>query len=343
MSLQYFTFSIFDGARDNQVQQCCLSFTEFVEYLEAEASQPRSRLDKEATGCFIPASFTSPFRSKANIDRRHAFALDVDGDRPGNLSFEEMGALLESMGIPYVIHTTTKSTKAVNRYRVILPCEPLTVEEYEEACSSLDQAFSGGLGIFDTKTFDASRLNFYPQAWYGLPKDVPDFPVDDAFDGFQYRLTGDLIPVRDIVAAFPPLPKEDAVEAVDVSAYLASRPLTSVHDISQLTDLHASPLVTEEMRTDYLMSPVGGRYYAFLCRAAMRALYKGLPCEVSIIHALGIQMNQLGSHTKRRTEREAARAIAWAVANHHPDTNPTMNEVYGAITRLKNKKKKGKK
>lgn len=335
--------AFFSNVKETTVQHTELDFPTLANVFEGLSRQPKNRADKEGTESFIPAIFSPKRRSKTNVQFRHAFGLDVDGDREGHLQFDQMVELLDALDLNYIVHTTTKSTNAINRYRVILPCEPLSVEDYEAACSSLDQALSNGKGVFDTKTYDASRLNFVPQDWYGLPKDTPDFPLDDAHQAFRSRTDGKLVPVQDFIAAFPPLPpetKETVVEEFDLETFFATRVVTSKHDWWTLADLDQSPLVTQQMRDEYVGSPEGGRYFKFLCRCAARALYRGLPCEPDIIHALGEQMNARGCHSKRRSLREARRAVSWAVANHQPTPDPTTSALHAALKRMKQRKKK---
>src|ERR1043166_4539134 len=249
--------AFFADVRQNEFVATTLTFEELVGMLVEAAEEPRDRSAKKECTSFIPATFHTPRRAKANITARHAFALDVDGDGDGHLQFAEMVALLDDLRLQHITHTTTKSTHAVNRYRVILPCEAISVPEYEGACRSIDQALSGGRGLFDSGCYDASRLNLFPQRWHGIPEDAPDFDASDGHHAIHARLTGELIDVKAIVEAFPPPPPEEStwheIAPAEAKAILANRPLTHVHDYDKLTDLDDSPLVTDKMRDDYLI------------------------------------------------------------------------------------------
>lgn len=308
----------FTNVKDRDVDHHQMDFATLVGLLEDSSGVDWHRTEKEGAHAFIPAHFDPPYRAKANVTARYAFALDADGDRPGDPGFERMLALLDALPFQYCIHTTTKSSVATNRYRVILPCLPCDVATYEAACSSLDQMLSGGEGVFDTKTFDASRLSFVPKRWHGSPDRHYEWDEATTHHRFASRTTGDVIDAAHVISRYPPIAPAPEPEPFDHAAWLAARPVTTRASLADLTDLDRSPIVTEEMQSDYLMSSEGGRYFTFLCRVASRAICLSVPPDPDIVHTLGMQMNSRGPRSKRRSAREARRAVEWSLQNVAP-------------------------
>jgi hypothetical protein len=324
--------SFFDSAKDNIPKQSDVTFAELASILEAHADCARHRLAKEFTPAVVPANFDPPRRAKVNVQQRFAFTGDVDDG--AILDFAEMAMVLGELRIAHILHTTTKSTFAANRYRVIIPfLEPLTTAEYEAACSSIHQMLGE---VFDTKTFDAGRLSFVPQAWHGAPEDYETWDDSNAHHAFVYS-EGSPLDAHAIMEAYPPKLPQSVTEA-DLSAYL--QPLANVDP--DLTDLDLSPLVTERMRDDFAISPPGGRFYRFMIRVAGRALRKGIPVDEHIILSLAMKMNaRVGSPKRINARHEARNAIRFAAKHHVEDARLTREqEIQKQIQRLQSRKAK---
>ena len=329
--------SFFKSCEDNIPQTCEMSFEDLTEVLATGSLVAQKREAKEAVMCVVPADFQPAKRASDNAIR-YAFTGDVDGDRPGDPGFDGMVSLLEALGLAFIIHTTTKSTIHCNRYRVILPfTEPLSRQTYEEVWDSINQMLGD---VFDAKTFDAARLSIVPCAWHGAPDgyDLVQWVESEAHHGFAAKPDGWSIDAASITLAYPPRPRGHAVlnaPTYDVSAVLAAAPPVSDYDYHELIDLDRSPMVRPEAVTDYLTAPSGGRFFKFLCSVASVALLKGLPMDESVIFALGMAMNDRGRDRKRRSIREARRAIAFVAASGNKSPKLNLNSKLALYSRAK--------
>jgi hypothetical protein len=335
------TITFFNNVEDNVPNVCEMSFADLAETLAVASMVRQKRRAKESIMCVVPAVFDPPKRLKENVTARFAFTGDVDGDKPGDPGFDGMRQLLDALGFAYILHTTTKSTIHTNRYRVILPfSEPQSREAYEEACSSINQMLGE---VFDTKTFDASRLSIVPCDWYGAPEGMADWWSDaDAHHGYACNVDGAVLDAQAVAEAFPPVirPVEPAPAPFDLEAYRLANPMADV-DTSALMDFDTSPLVTEKMVSNYLTAPAGGRFFSFLCGAAHQALRKNLPCDPSIVFALGQTMNSRGPNPQRRSMREARRAVEHVARNFvAPQSNATNGSAYEQLKKAMKDKKR---
>jgi hypothetical protein len=321
--------SFFDGCDDNTPNRCDWSFEDLTEVLAFASTVPQKREAKESVMCVVPADF-EPCRRASDNAIRYAFTGDVDGDKPGDLGFAGTVSLLSSLGLAFIAHTTTKSTLHTNRYRVILPfSEPLARADYEAVWDSINQMLGD---IFDTKTFDAGRLSIVPCAWYGAPAGYsPLTPWDeaDSHHGYAACAYGSPIDAEGLLEVCPPRLRATAdsfaPQIAEIAEILAASPPLSDFDYHQLVDLDRSPLVRAEAIADYLSAPPGGRYFSFLCAVANTAIRQRLPCDETVIHALGLAMNARGQDRKRRSIREVRRAINF-VAGHQIQRTPTKEE-----------------
>lgn len=334
------TATFFENVRDNVPNPVELTFPDVADIMAASSVIPVDRADKKTVRCVVPARFAPLRRASANVVEVFAFFGDVDGGKPDDPGFDGMVALLDDLGLAYIVHTTTKSRLSANRYRVILPYAcPLTAADGESAWSSIHQMFGS---IFDTGTFDAARLNILPWAWFGAPDDCPEWDEADAHHGFRYR-DGAPLDAHAVMAAHPPVLARTRQEE-DEATLAAILSQAAIHvDFAELTDLDRSPLVTPDMVAEYLTSPQGGRFYRFMCRVAGRALTKGVNCDEEIILALGMAMNRRADNRRRPLAlREARRALRYAASRHgmRPKFKPqTHDDVLNReIERLRRRK-----
>jgi len=286
--------------------------------MKCSSEAPMLRTEKERAMCFVPAQFAPVKRSKLNLVERFAFTGDVDGDCVGDNGFKAATKLLDELGFAYIAHTTTNSTVASNRYRIILPFDrPLSSAHSEQAWFSINEMLGS---IFDPRTFDSSRLSILPQQWQGSPTKAETgtgWSDEDAFHGFSYGC-GSFLDTHAVISAYPArIPQQ-----VEPQTYSAPIDLFTgcieYPDLEMLTDLEHSPLVTRRMIQEYLSAPKGGRFYRFMCRASGRALALGIRCDEAALMKLAMAMNRLADNSPRpKALREATRALQFSAASHH--------------------------
>jgi len=332
------TISFFDHCADNLPKQLEMDFCGLAEYLEDEASTPAERSKKADEPSIVPATFSPLRRAKANVTQRFMFTGDVDDAT--DLDMEGMSTVLSGLGLAHILHSTTKSTLAANRYRVLIPyLTPLSWRDSEAVSSSLQQM----IPVFDTKTFDAGRLSIIPRKWHGLPEDYEEWDEATSHHAFIYS-GGEALDAHAIMAEFPPIIPDEPDEA-DLSAILGA----AVTDYGSLTDFSSSPLITDVMVSDYHAAPAGGRFYKFMVRIAGRALAKGIAVDEGVILSLARQMNARADNRSRPNGlHEARRALRYAASQHvinqaaHPGPVVSVQEqkLQKEIERLRRRKVK---
>lgn len=306
--------SFFDNLKDRAPQAVDLTWRDLCDLLADAASIPTDRSLKPEVLAFTPCRYmTGCSRAKRHV--AEVFAVTVDVDDGAAMPFVAMVERLTSLDLTFAVHSTTWSSLAANRYRVIFPlARPVAGADFPALYSSVQQAFGG---LADRACSDASRLNILPRFWTGdwveeidgLERQVEPHHAISFGDGQP------LDPDR-LMRRFPPIVQPE-IEPVVISAMI---------DHPDLADFDRSPIVTQAIVDQYLNSPPGGRLFRFMTRIATRALYREFAITPEIVAALALEMNRRGPAAQARgnLRREAQRAINGAArfVAANPKTQP---------------------
>ena len=308
--------SVFWNKLKNEPVRYPTTWPDFVSLMGEMARIPRDPVEKDGVRdhdrwlvwpkapAICPAEYPEgALRRKVNVRRWHWFGADIDNDQGDDayVGFSDMQAILEDLGLAYVLHTTTKSRPGRDRYRLLMPLErPIEVGEFSAAWNSTYQFFGR---IFDASTHDPSRLLFAPAAWDGsnvqfASGDGSAFDVDVA------------------MAEFPPKVTTQPA-AIGVDPNLSTRVRDLARDCARTT--WTGPLtgvlafLTPKMEQDFRTSPEGGRLMRLMTQIAMNAISKGYPISATELAFVAENFDRMTTGKMRHgVLREAERALAFA-------------------------------
>lgn len=289
-----YEISIFDSCHDRSPQPATLTWVEFIDLLTFAAEQPASRADKTSVMAFTPSTYRAgASRAKANVQTVSMIALDVDD---GGISAAQIADRLAAHDLAFIVHSTTKSTLAHNRYRIIVPlAEAVQGDRYPDLFGAARQALDG---LPDRACSDASRLNILPRHWTGAPEGSADWDEDQAHHALITR-QGQPLDAERLIGRFP-APPESAFE-----------PVSFLVPIDRDPDSEWGRYVTPRIFEAYSTAQPGGRLFRFMSAVAVRAIGRGLPISAALLADLAGQMNAMGPRPSRRPglHREAQRAL----------------------------------
>lgn len=286
-------------------------------------SDPQSKLQRHA----FTLAKTDGNRGNANVVHLSGICadVDIDPDDPLYAPFPAMVKRLRGMGVGAIIYTTTKSSAAAHRYRIVMRFEVPVLPQFYRAAWDTVNARLGG--IMDASTHDPARLMFTPARWRGVPDAYQAFEVVEgnpvltaadisclpcgvtSADIGTSRTTRTTRPRRATSHATPPsLTAEELDEMAHGKRFDWSGWRT-------LTDIDRSPLVGRWVREELPNLP-GSRDYKFAKAVVRAAQRKSYPISPAAVAAL------IERWSRRYLDREpmnpltqAQHALAWCYRN----------------------------
>jgi len=146
-----FAVSLFNNRFDNQPKPETITARTLREWVE----RPTVRASKDGAA-FSPAIFDPPKRSNATARELCVAALDFDG----GMTWGEGLALLRSLAVGFVGHTTFSHTEDEHRFRVLIPLRTPVPARLWPAVWQWFHTFTGK--AIDASCKDASRLHYLP-------------------------------------------------------------------------------------------------------------------------------------------------------------------------------------
>jgi hypothetical protein len=268
--------------------------------------------------CVSPAIYPIPsIRSKAAATGWNWFAADIDnktGNRPES-TIDEIAAVMDKRGSPYLIYTTASHRPEAQCFRLMFPLDRLIeANEFESVWLS----FALGFGCFDEQTKDISRLFIAPRSWNGRSNRL--LRCD----------TGTPICVNAIVNAFPAPSRR---ETSPVLAKIARNARCLGRPADNLTDLDTSPIVRQHAVDAALMGAPGGRMFRFLCSVACSARRKGYDLDAYELQQIGSQMAmRLGRRDNSDLSRDVRNALAFADRQIVEQRADRLGRLHAALT-----------
>lgn len=289
--------SSFLHTRDNRPVLHIWSWLDFCNFLADCASVPRHPDEKADTPAISPAIYRDgDTRRKASVIKWGAWAaFDIDNNVPGvpAVSFHALESRLISIGLAYVLHTTTKSTDSDHRLRLILPLSrPIMMDEFDAFWMGANQWLGGGT---DRSTSDPNRIFYIPAQWEGANNLFTAMTSGTPLD--VDTLPKPAIPVRAASLSSPLNPhRHRALKHLPVNA---------------ITDLFTSPLLTSRAIQAFAQSPQGGRLFRLMCSIVGRAEHLGYLVTPEDVTALALAVDSLIGPPKSRHNalREAQNAM----------------------------------
>lgn len=299
----------YSGMKDNEGVSFDMDVASIITLLATESAIPASRDDKHSTVALSTARYPDGMtRAKANAIDASAIALDVDE----GWTIDAAEDAVEELMTPFVIYTTTKSTMAEHRFRIMLFLDrAVDAEEYEALWYGLAKRFNTKM---DAKTRDISRISIMPRMW------------DGAYNDFRWCSRGILLDVDAILKHYPADVKAEPVgeassmffDALHAHRIDLRRQRNADVDLATLTDIHDSPIVPSKTLNEAMSSSQGGRTYKLLCAVAASALRQGYQVGVAELASISRQFSALAGR-KRITDFEhkhdATNALRWAAKN----------------------------
>lgn len=275
MQIQYSLYSRFTS--NEPTMKSAPDFSEFVLQM-AELTTDRlanDRTKRSSTPAISPAIYApGTVRSDVNVLGWGAWvAMDVDNasDFLPPVRVEDTKAMLDQLGLCYLLYGSTKSTLAKPRYRVVLPTtREIAKDEYRAVWDALVQTFSN-LGP-DPACKDASRIYGGPSVWVAA-KDGNTAP----FNIFEFNIEGREIDVDLLLETYEPPPEDERPPlAAFVPTY--AEYTGRVRALKGGTSLTDSPVVSSDAIEAYLNLQKGDHHqgmYSFMCSVIGRAKSKG--------------------------------------------------------------------
>lgn len=163
------TITVGKNRKDKKWKTRDLSWLAFVTLLEDlkrrpatsakyAAMTPDERAEEKDVGGYVAGSMVEGARKALSVLSRQVVTLDIDF---ADLGFENYLPLI--FNFEYYLHTTHSHSDIKPRYRLIIPIdEAVSVDKYE----AIARRIAGDIDIelFDTTTFQASRLMYWPSA-----------------------------------------------------------------------------------------------------------------------------------------------------------------------------------
>ena len=119
--------------------------------------------DIKDVGGFVPGKLKNGERTSSSIISRNMITLDID-DKCSDEIIDRIIKNAKKLKISYIIHSTHKATSDKPRVRVIIPLseevDPFTYEFLARQIAS--DLVDGELEIYDSTTFQANRMMYYP-------------------------------------------------------------------------------------------------------------------------------------------------------------------------------------
>ena len=119
--------------------------------------------DIKDVGGFVPGKLKNGERTSNSIISRNMITLDID-DKCTNEIIGKIIKNAKKLKISYIIHSTHKATIDKPRVRVIIPLseevDPFTYEFLARQIAR--DLVDGELDIYDSTTFQANRMMYYP-------------------------------------------------------------------------------------------------------------------------------------------------------------------------------------
>ena len=145
--------------------------------------QKPDKLKAKDVGGFVGGKLTGKRRSITSVESRQLIALDADNAYEG-LWWD----FLLLYNCAACMHSTHSHTAKSPRYRFFIPLDrPVSAEEYEAISRRV--AADMGMELFDTSTFEANRLMFWPSM------------SSDAEYVFEYS-EGEILSADDVLATY---------------------------------------------------------------------------------------------------------------------------------------------
>lgn len=150
-----------------------------AEYMKLSRDEQNELKD---VGGFVMAHLKDGRRGKGKVLDRTGIALDAD-----HMNADEFATLKKRLGeseFSYALYSTRKHTPSKPRARIIIPfAEAVSSEMYEAAARKIASMLDPGMTVWDTKTFEAERLMYWPSVSAGaefVHISEPDRPLLDA-------------------------------------------------------------------------------------------------------------------------------------------------------------------
>lgn len=320
--------TVFEGARDTTPHIMTYSWQDMCDLFEEASQEHWNRSAKLSRLAYIPGRLSGP-RAAANVVHLSFGSYDVDlaGSNPSYRDFPSMKSKLDTMGLAYILATSTKSLAADHRYRLILRFErPVMAEQHLMMWHHTNDRFGN---IFDRSTHDPSRLSFFPAHWVGLPRDpkgeiIAAWPEDTAYQSFACNRDGDSVPLPDFASLTNPVAVSVTSRAVRPQKIAAGRTAISSAARALLDECAAAVPPKDSLGYRFATSPSndlylgrqpfgdvpGGRMFRLLCRIAARAFRRRLPINADLLFDLATAVNAMNGGTPRPDlRREVERAL----------------------------------
>lgn len=130
------------------------------EYMHLPKSQQDALKDN---GGFVAGALEGGRRKRGCCTSRSMVTLDIDNAPPG--STDDLCAAVGTLGCQYLIYGTRKHDPEHPRLRVVIPTDrAMSPDEYQPIARATAQMIDPDMRIFDTTTFEAERLMYWPSA-----------------------------------------------------------------------------------------------------------------------------------------------------------------------------------
>lgn len=128
----------------------------------SKMSKPEKGAIKDVGG-FVGGSINGGHRKAANMLKRSLITLDIDYGKADTL--DRIRACVKTSWLVYSTHSHTEQTP---RYRLVMPINrDVEIDEYEPIARKVAESI--GIDVFDTSTYEASRLMYWPSASSDAP------------------------------------------------------------------------------------------------------------------------------------------------------------------------------
>lgn len=307
------SFSAFPNTHGRLPDCQTADFAGLVEFLEMMSKDERPATQAHKLG-HTPT--ISPAVYRAGATRANAavtawggwYALDVD-DYP--ITVDEAGELMAELGSDYAIYTTTKSTQANQRFRIVAPVDRhILANEIEIFWTGLATIFGD---MIDPACKDRARVYYVPATW------LPSSEVPCPYNRFLASVTGLGMNVDEIIAAVP--------DKAAVPVYQALPTVTQVPGMRLATNVSVAfyniwdaKIVPTNILDRYAAEAGAGHYtalYRFMSRVAVHCVRQSIAINVRQLVDLASQANFIsaGESFKKRQSgitNEAANALSFA-------------------------------
>lgn len=285
------------------------SWSELCELLRDLSAVARHPSEKQTC---TPAIFPTVFRPGStaktvdNVDCLGSwFGVDIDY----HLGFDDLLRIMEALGCPYVIHTTTRHRDDEPHLRALFEIgREVQMEEFPEVWASMNQMFGG---VLDPPTKNINRIFICPARWMG----------SDA--RFRYRTDGIPLSVEWLLESFPVAVSDHSVmgtSEVNSKMDLLRRNLREEQWDIDFSTHEGHRFVSPKMVERFKTAHEGGRLYRLMVQIAIRALTFGYPITPFEIERLALSLDTMVTGKKRKGSlTEAQHALNWAFSIHDPD------------------------